>query len=457
MRERASVGAVTIVGTTAVAIAQLGRLKLFAVLLGTAGTGLIAQVVSLQAVLLSLAPLHSGVPLLAALASASEREPWAPLATARGVALVTAGSLGLASALALVWVGGDHSSLVSLLLVGCIGVPFAALATVEQTALQSRGRFVRLAYANVVSALLGLLAIGLLTWRAGPFGAAAGLSVALAISWIVPFALVDGGRAIRLERRAALSMLHLGAGALLAAILVSLGQALIRLAALGTLGASGAGIVHVLIGLPLAITYLGASALGSYAQPRIAAAVARGDTEAIKREVTEIRRIGGALVGTAMVATALAAEPLVLIVLSHEFRDVARLLPIQLLGELLRLRFWLTGSYLLPMGFRRLFVGVEVLVYGTLLPIAVVLAPSAGVAAFALAHVIAMFTVLVFLSAHARKAVGVRPMAGATLIVIQAGALVAVAAGHVGVGATLGVLSAALGLRTLLARPRTAV
>ena len=440
VRERAAAGAITAAGTAIVTLAQVARVKVFAVALGVAGTGLVAQVSSVQGLLLTLAPLSSGVALITVLAPIDARsDAFArTVGAARGLALMVtvpiatlAGVAGLAGALVL----GDELGLI--VAIGCVGVPFGALAATEQGVLQAVGRISGLAMANVATAVIAFALVGGLAVLGGPVGASLGLSLGLAVGWAVTFAMSNHyarGGGIRFDRQVTRSLAHVGVGALSATTVAIAAQALIRAQAFILLGAAAVGLVHALVALALQFSYFAGTALGTYAQPRIAAAVVRGEHGEVAREIREVRWIGGGLVGMSMVVAALVADPLVRLLLSDEFLPVATLLPLQLVGEVFRIYTWLSGMYLLPMGFRRVFVGVELVVVCIFLPVALVLAPSSGIAAFSLAHVVSAAAAAALIAVHAGRSLRLAPTAGAGPLALAGVGLMAIAAGERTVG-----------------------
>lgn len=428
MKERAAAGAVTTVGTGAVAVAQLIRAKVYAVALGASGTGLMAQVTASQQVALSIAPLFSGVALVTLIARTEDaREQHRVLRAARGGALI---ALGVPAALASTLLAAIalllRADFPLLLALGLVGVPFGALTAVELAGLQGTRRFGRLAIANVMTAVLGVAAAGIGAVAGGPMFAAAGMSLGMMLSWSVSTSLAGGGTwPFSFDIPRTRQLVHLGSAAITSATLASVGQAAIRASALVTLGATAAGFVHAMVSLALQFTFFVNAALGTYAQPRIARAAAAGDRAAVANEIIALRMLGGTFVGVAMIPAAVLAEPVILAFFSSEFVPMAQILPAQLVGELFRAHFWLTGTYLLPMGFRRIFVGIELVVYGSLIPAAVVLAPSLGVAGFAVAHVLSAGIAAILLSAHARRELGIGPLQGIAPFVISVVALLA--------------------------------
>lgn len=412
---RVRAGTITTGAAVFAAVALVVRLKVFAVMLGLGGMGLIAQVSALQTLLLSLTPAFSGVALVTALANAGAESATRRdhvLAAARAFALgITVPAALLLSTGALLAGGTAFGEISGLLVAGVVGVPFGALAYVEQAALQERAFFGRLAASRIGASGLAVVAAVILTAALGPMGAALALSVGLAFSWGVTYlayARFAGPPRLSIDPLAWRMIAAPGIAALAAAVVVGLGQAAIRLLALTSLGPEAAGIVHSLSQISTQFSLLASASLAVYATSRIAGFSSRGQRDGVRREIEAVRRLGDPGFGALLLIAAVFADPLVRALLSDEFLLAARLLPIQLLGELLLISAWLTGLYLLPLGYRAPFIGIPVLLYGLYVVLVAVLQGSVGVVAYPLAYVLACAVASAFISWHAWRTLGAR-------------------------------------------------
>lgn len=400
-------------GNAAVALGQLLRFKVFAVTLGVGGLGLIAQVVALQGLLLSLSPVFSGIALLTVLSRAravGASEARRALGAARSLALLSSGvavAVALAASLLLAEASGI-TRIAELAVLGAVGAPFGALALVETVALQERRRFGSLAAANATAAFLSLGVVAILAAGLGPHGAALGLSVAWLIGWLVSYGLHERRAAapsLSIDMPSWRELWHFGLGNLAASLVAALAAMSARGAALLLSGEAGAGTVQALLVVSLQVLYLLSASLGAYGSARVTALAARGDLQGMRQEINEVLRLG-ATFGALILAIALFARPLVTIAFSERFAMAADLLPIQLVGDLFRVHAWLAGLYLLPMGFRRVFVGLETLWHLTFVGGALALHPIVGLAAFPVAYAIASGALAALVSWHAWRTLG---------------------------------------------------
>lgn len=450
MNERVRVGALTGASTLTAAGAQVLRAKIVAVTLGLEGTGLIAQVTALQGALLALSPVFSGAALLTLLASARVHghiRPEAVIASGRGLALaLMASAAAVVSIVTVATIGLEVVG--TLLVIGSVGSVAGALLIVEQIRLQDDRRFSRLALTSAIGALLGLAVTAVLTIDYGVAGAAAGISLGLLLTWLMTIDISDRrSRFARFDRRDWRAMARIGAGGIAGGAVALLGQAVLRWMALVELGPAGAGLMYAVSVVPAQLSVLAVSMLVTYAGPRIAEATARGDIVAVRQEIATLQRLG--LVGAALgfIIVALSARPVMTTLFSDAFLPVAALLPIQLAGELFRIQSWLTGTYLLPAGHRRMYVVIETTIITTMLVVAYTFASLFGVTAFVFAHVVSAVAGAAIVSTHARRRLGLRLRTSTPALALGTTALLIVAAAPVA-SVALGALLAGIALLT---------
>lgn len=450
MNERVRVGALTGASTLTTAGAQVIRAKIVAVNLGLEGTGLIAQVTALQGALLALSPIFSGAALLTLLARARVHGhigSEAVIASGRGLALaLMASAVAVVSIVTVVTIGFEVIG--TLLVIGSVGSVAGALLIVEQIRLQEDRRFSRLALTSAIGAILGVALTAVLTIGYGVAGAAAGISLGLLLTWLMTIDLSDRrSRFARVDRRDWWAMARIGAGGIAGGAIALIGQAILRWMALVELGPAGAGLMYAVSVVPAQLSVLAVSTLVTYAGPRITEATARGDMAAVRQEIATLQRLG--LVGAALGFTvvALSARPVVTTLFSDAFLPVAALLPMQLAGELFRIQSWLTGTYLLPAGHRRMYVVIETTIVTTMLAVAYTFASAFGVTAFVLAHLVSAVAGAAIVSTHARRRLGLSLRISTPALVLGTTALLLVAAAP-GVSVALGALLAGIALLT---------
>lgn len=453
MNERIRVGSLTGASTLTTAAAQVIRAKIVAVTLGLEGTGLIAQVTALQGALLAVSPVFSGAALLSVLARARVHghiAPAAVIASGRGLALALMASA--AAVVSIVTVATVGLGVIgTLLVIGSAGSVAGALLIVEQVRLQEDRRFSRLALTSAIGALLGVALTAVLTIDYGVAGAAAGISLGLVLTWLMTIDLSDRrSRFARIDRRDWTAMVRIGAGGIAGGAVALLGQAVLRWMALVELGPAGAGLMFAVSVVPGQLSVLAVSTLVTYAAPRITEATERGDTATVRQEIATLQRLG--LVGAALgfIIIALSARPVMATLFSDAFLPVAALLPIQLAGELFRIQSWLTGTYLLPAGHRRMYVVIETTVITTMLTVAYTLASLLGVTAFVLAHLVSAVAGAAIVSTHARRRLGLSLRTSTPALALGTAALAIVEVAP-GASVALGALLAGI---ALLTRPR---
>lgn len=393
--ERARTGTLMVAGSSSVSLAQLLRFKILAVVLGLSGVGLVAQVYAVQSLVIALAPAFSGVALMTVLSErrAKDSEVGLARAAARSFALVvTTVGIGLLALPVLAMQDvASTPELGAAMLAGLIGIPFGALAAVEVIALQERGGFARLAAATTSAASLSLILIWALAWRFGIVGAAVGLSAGWLLTWCALLAVSreKGARLFTIDAPTWGRLWQIGSTALLATVVAAIGTSGLRFLALSLAGADAAGVIHALLLVSLQLIGLMAAAIGTYSSRRIIEFVARRELDLVRDETEAVLKAGMLSFGIIVLALAAVAGPAVSLVFSDEFVVVARILPIQLVGDLLRAQQLLTAIYLLPMGHRRISLLTEGIAAFVLLAGSAVLYGTFGVLAFPLSYVIA--------------------------------------------------------------------
>lgn len=448
MGERLRVGALLGASTLTTAAAQVIRAKIVAVALGLEGTGLIAQVTALQGALLALSPVFSGAALLTLLARARVHDrigPEAAIASGRGIALVLMASAAVVVTILVIATIGLQI-IGSLLVIGSVGSVAGALLLVEQARLQDDRRFTRLAVTSATGALLGVALTGVLTIGHGVAGAAAGISLGLLLTWLMTIDLSDRqSRFARVDPRDWTAMVRIGAGGIVGGAIALLGQAALRWMALVELGPAGAGLVYAVSVIPAQLSVLAVSTLVTYAGPRVTEAAARGDIAGIRQEITTLQRLGLAPAALGFIIVALFARPAMTTLFSDAFLPVAALLPIQLAGELFRIQSWLTGTYLLPAGHRRVYVVIEITIITMMLAVAYTFSSVLGVTAFVIAHFVSAVAGAAIVSTHARRRLGLSlrtpipalALGTLALLIVAAAPLASIVLGAVLAGITL--------------------
>lgn len=407
---RLSAGVALGLGHATNSLAQLFRLKAIASTLGLSGLGVLSQLWATQALVLSLAPVYSGVALIVAVARAGERGSTQTrvLADARGLSLGISTAALVFAIPQLLLVLGNSGDNVPLTLAGLVGLPFAALALVEAAVCQVQGKFIALAVATSISSLAGVAITWFLAARFGLVGAAFGTTLAFALSWLV-LVYGQGSRwipTLRIDLTGSRELWRLGSSALLASLISAVGGALLRYAALSRLGAEPAGALYVLLAISMQLLFLASATMITYSTPRLAAFASRADKVAVRVEIEKLLGLGSAVFGLLILLLGVMSRELTEL-LSSSFAIVAVLLPLQLVGARMRIFVWLAGAYILPLRHRAAYVLVD-LTWNSCLLAGIFLLGSQGLVGYVESYVLASLAAAAFVAWHARRVLGIR-------------------------------------------------
>lgn len=366
------------------------RLKVAAIILGSAGIGLIGLLQSLIATGAAIGGLgvnQSATRQIAA-GRASGRE-----GTARRALFTATAGLGLASA-ALVWIfrhpiaaallaGGASSDAVGWM---GLGVGLSIIAGSQTALLAGLGRVADVARVSMVTAVLSTAAaIGFLfAWREQaiiPYLLAVPVASALA-GWLYArrAPAPPDAKATRAELASEWrALLSLGAALMVSAIAVNAAQLAVRSLIGHRLGLVELGLFQA--SATIAITYLGfiLTAMSVDFYPRLSA-MPPGSAEAgrLVNEQTEVALLLG---GPVILALLGLAEWALGLLYTSEFGAAADVLRWQMLAGVLRLASFPLGFALLAAGRGGIFVTLELIGFGTFVAATALLLPAFGVEA----------------------------------------------------------------------------
>ena len=281
----------------------LARGKILAVVLGTSGVGVIAQLVNIIAVASTVAGLGfagGGVTLLGRATAISDDVASRRIVTTllvlptMAAAAITLGAIVFAHTLAKALLGSPHRELYVVL--AATAIPANVILSSYQIILQGHGRAWRLAGASAITAVLVLVIVTALVI---PFGLAGG-AVAL-----VAMALVSAGvMCVRepwvvrgvfpvhfADRAATRLLLKFGAASLIAATIGAVDDLVLRTAVVKDLGTAANGLYQpaYLLG-NVVFVQLGAG-VATAITPGLAAAWARADLPATTRQLRSAIRL----------------------------------------------------------------------------------------------------------------------------------------------------------------------
>ncbi len=349
-------------------VINLVRVKIVAVLLLPYGVGITSQVTNLinsLTVLLFLG-LGPGVArFLAAHREAGDEEAAARIVTTSTAVLLVTSSLGLIAGLALArplagWALQD-TSLVLLILISLIAVPFSVFYNLGRAFLQGHKEVRAIAIANVVSAVLSFATvIPLVTWL-GVRGAAINISLTWALNgacyW---FFWLRGGRT-RLFRRSAFDwtvlreLVRYGAASLAVGAATSLALLAVRSLIISQLGAERNGLYQAVYGLSVQYMTLVTGAMATYSFAQLSAIASRMAHDAagaadLEREINNNIRLVLLVITPVLAGVVLLRRVGLIVFYSPDFLPAEQLFPFQAMGDLFMACAWAFGLALLPLG-----------------------------------------------------------------------------------------------------------
>jgi len=347
---------------------NLVRVKIVAVLLLPYGVGITSQVTNLINTLTVL--LFVGLGPGVAKFLASHRESGDEAAAARVVttsttALVITSLAGLVAGLALAgqlagWALQD-TSLVVLVLIGLIGVPFSVFYNLGRAFLQGHKAVRAIAIANVASAALSFATVVPLVYWLGVRGAVINISLTWALNAGLYWYFWLRGSGGRLFRRDAFDwpvlaeLVRYGAASLAAGAAISLALLAVRSLIIDQFGADQNGLYQAVYGLSVQYMTLVTGAMATYSFAQLSGIASRLDRDAsvrveLEREINNNVRLVLLVIVPVLAGVVLLRRVGLIVFYSPEFLPAAPLFPLQALGDLFLACAWAFGLALLPLG-----------------------------------------------------------------------------------------------------------
>lgn len=388
------------IGSIAAVVAAIVRAKILAAWLGPEGTGTLAQLSTLTAVLVPLATLGIGSGLVTMIAEARARRDAERIrrveAAGRTIAWGLGGALALAAIVLSPWLATGiyrSSGYAWAVMLGAASVPFAAVASVRISMIQGHEAVRANAILNTTIAITGIAIMIPLAYFFSVRGAIVQLVVINAIwAWLAGRLLrphtTPGPRAWGVDRDLWRPLLRYGTAALLVGLSSTLTLLVLRSILVGRLGLAQNGIYQVCVGVSGMVMPLILNSITATVWPEIAAKPRDEDAAEPMRSAVRL----GFLLTTALLSALLIGAPIwVPLFYSKKFVPALDLLPIQFLGDYFRCAAWMFGIWLVPREKLRPWVLFD-LVYGVVLLVAfLLLVPHMGlksvVTAYVLAHV----------------------------------------------------------------------
>ncbi|MGE5178995.1 MAG: oligosaccharide flippase family protein [Bacteroidota bacterium] len=394
-------------GSVATVVAAIVRAKILAARLGPEGTGVLAQLASLTAVLVPLATVGVGNGLVAMIAEARAANDFARVRAltrlGHRVAWGVGGALAVAAAIASPWLAGGiyrDTGFTWAILLGAASVPLSAVASVNVSMLQGHQAVRAMAGLNVTVALGQIATIVPLAFFWGVPGAVAQLVVITAIwAWWsgrllgrhTPRARVAGpGEGAAGPGRALLRPLfRYGVSSLLVGLSSTLTLLILRSMLVDKLGLEKNGIYQVCVGVSGMLMPTILNAITANLWPEIAALKSDAEAPPVMRSGVRL----AFLLVTGFCAAILVGAPIwVPLFYSGRFLPALDLLPIQFLGDYFRAAAWMFGIWLVPRNRLRPWVLFDVIYGVTLLVSFVILVPRVGLRSVVIGYVLAHTT-----------------------------------------------------------------
>ncbi|HET9952354.1 MAG TPA: oligosaccharide flippase family protein, partial [Candidatus Eisenbacteria bacterium] len=400
MRRLVKSTAILGIGSIAAVVAAIVRAKILAAWLGPEGTGTLAQLSTLTAVLVPLATLGIGSGIVTMIAEARARRDAERIrrveAAGRTIAWGLGGALALLAIVLSPWLATGiyrDSAYAWAVMLGAASVPFAAVASVRISMIQGHEAVRANAILNTTIAITGIAIMIPLAYFFSVRGAIVQLVVINAIwAWLAGRLLrphtTPGPRAWGVDRELWRPLLRYGIAALLVGLSSTLTLLVLRSILVGKLGLAQNGIYQVCVGVSSMVMPLILNSITATVWPEIAAKARDEDAAEPMRSAVRL----GFLLTTALLSALLIGAPIwVPLFYSNKFVPALDLLPIQFLGDYFRCAAWMFGIWLVPREKLRPWVLFDLIYGAVLLTAFLLLVPHLGlksvVAAYVLAHV----------------------------------------------------------------------
>ncbi len=405
-------------GSAVTVVAAILRAKVLAEVLGPQGTGLLAQLSTLTAVLVPLATLGLGNGVTAMIAAARARGD-ALLAkrvrtTATTLSWLAGLTLAALAALASPWLAEalfHDRAWTWVVLVGAAAVPLSAISSLRVSILQGYEAVKAMAGLNGIIAATSIATIVPLAWFFGLQGAVAQLLVVAGVYlWVSGRMVAKQTRGeemeqprpapVRIDRSLLRPLVRYGSSALLVGLSSTLTLLILRSELVSKLGLGPNGIYQVCVGISGLYMPLILNSITAIVWPQIAAHRSDEETTATMREALRL----GLLLMTAVTGAMLAGAPVwVPLFYSGKFLPALDLLPMQFLGDYFRTIAWMCGIWLVPKNRLRPWVLFD-LVYGVAILVTFwLLVDRVGLRSVVIAYVAAHVSHAVLHYALARK------------------------------------------------------
>jgi O-antigen/teichoic acid export membrane protein len=376
--------------------------KLFAVTLGPSAVGVLAQLFNLSAFVASVLPLGltTGVAKIIAEDSRNQRHVNLVVLTASAIALASglAGAILMTPAAGPISAGLTGSSRYTLAVLLLIwSFPLYNLSGVLGYFLQGLSDIKRLTTASIATTIFAVALLIPLTLAYGLTGAiAAVLVTSVAQTLIYGFELWRSYVArlwsfagLAFSRSMARELLRYGGILLVAQVLGWASVLVVRTLTLHTLGQTANGLYQVVFGLSTQYITVFLTWMAAYVFPRV---VAESRSGKLRDLLNSGLRANLAIMVPILVISIALREPLIRIFYSSAFTTAAPLIPIQVLGDYLRIVGWSFAICLFAVGHTRSHLALIAAQNVAWVVLAAMLIPVWGLSAVPLSYTISFVT-----------------------------------------------------------------
>jgi PST family polysaccharide transporter len=350
----------------------LARGKILAVLLGTSGVGVVAQLVNIVAVATTIAGLGfaaGGVTLLGRATALGDEDARRRIVSTVLVlptiaaAVITVVAIGFARPLATSLLGSPHREL--YLVLAATAIPANVILSSYQIILQGHGRAWRLAGASAITAVLVLATVAILVIPFGLTGGAVTVVAMAVVSLAVlcvrePWVAREAFPVHLADRAATKILLTFGFASLIAATIGAADDLILRTAVVRQLGTAANGLYQPAYLLGNVFFVQLGSGVAAAITPGLAASWARRDLPATTRQLRSAIRLSLITMVPLILVGMAARSVLVPAVFDSSFSPSEPVLAVQLLSELPRAITYALGSLLLPAGAIRIWLSMGI-------------------------------------------------------------------------------------------------
>jgi O-antigen/teichoic acid export membrane protein len=395
-----------IMGTSTVMVmaVDLVRVKIMAVLLGTAGVGTLAILNQFHTVAVSIICLGLGNGITRYIAKyesdGMQENSKRVLGNAFQAILLVSVVFSLLTILLSTflseWLLGDRGFFL-FIIIYAVSLPFAAYPFATNHFLRGLKKVKELAKINFYRSFISIFLIIPLVYFFGLKGAVFSVIVTTTVHLLLNKYFVskerNSFRKIPIQSfkpDIMRKLLPYGITSLITGFSYYLSLLFFRMIIVHNLGMEMNGIYQPVWALTMIYPTLVLSSMSAYAYPRLCELKTNHD---ISEELNGIFRVTVLLIVPVMLFLVVACKPIIVILYSPDFIKAAEYLPLQIVGDFFKIVVWSIGMFILPTKRLKAFVWLSLVPYGFMVGLAALLVKS-----FLLHGIVAAFTICYFVT-----------------------------------------------------------